>query len=46
MLIDMTGIGNIREQDEVNIDTMQTVVVQTHIDDGIENLEQTDLRGH
>ena len=35
MLIDLTGIKNIREQDEVNIGTMQTVVVQTHIDDGI-----------
>ena len=35
MLIDLTGIKNIREQDEVDIGTMQTVVVQTHIDDGI-----------
>ena len=40
MLIDLTGITNIREQDEVGIGTMQTVAVQTHIDDGIESLEQ------
>ena len=40
MLIDLTGIRNITEQDEIDIGTMQTVVVQTHIDDGIESLEQ------
>ena len=40
MLIDLTGIRNIREQDEVDNSTMQTVVVQTYIDDGIESLEQ------
>ena len=46
MLIDLTGIRNIREQDKVDIGTMQSVVVQKHIDDGIESLEQTDHRGH
>ena len=40
MLIDMTGIMNIREQDEPEIGKMQSVVVQKHIDDGIESLEQ------
>ena len=40
MLTDLTGIRNIREQDEVDNSTMQTVVVQTYIDDGIESLEQ------
>ena len=40
ILIDLTGIRNIREQDEVDIGTMQSVVVQKHIDDGIEVLEQ------
>ena len=40
MLIDLTGIRNITEQDEIDIGTMQTVVVQTHIDDEIESLEQ------
>ena len=40
MLTDLTGIRNIREQDEIGIDTMQSVVVQKHIDDGIESLEQ------
>ena len=40
MLIDLTGIRNIRKQDEVDNNTMQTVVVQTYIDDGIESLEQ------
>ena len=35
MLIDLTGIRNIGEQDEVDI-----VVVQKHIDDEIESLEQ------
>ena len=41
MLIDLTGIWNIREQDEVDIGIMQSVVVQRHIDDGIESLEQS-----
>ena len=41
MLIDLTGIRNIREQDEPDIGILQTVVVQTHIDDGIKSLEQT-----
>ena len=40
MLIDLTAIRNIRKQDEVDNNTMQTVVVQTYIDDGIESLEQ------
>ena len=40
MLIDLTGIRNIREQDEPEIGIMQSVVVQKHIDDGIESLEQ------
>ena len=40
MLIDLTGIRNIREQDEPDIGILQTVVVQTHIDDGIKSLEQ------
>ena len=40
MLTDLTGIRNIREQDEVGIGTIQSVVVQKHIDDGIESLEQ------
>ena len=41
ILIDLTGIRNIREQDEPDIGIMQSVVVQKHIDDGIESLEQT-----
>ena len=40
ILIDLTGVRNIREQDEPDIGKMQTVVVQKHIDDGIESLEQ------
>ena len=40
MLIDLTGIKNIREQDEPDIGIMQSVVVQKHIDDGIESLER------
>ena len=39
-MIYLTGIRNITEQDEVDIGTVRTVVVQTHIDDGIESLEQ------
>ena len=41
ILIDLTGIRNIREQDEPDIGIMQSVVVQNHTDDGIESLEQT-----
>ena len=40
MLIDLTGIRNIREQDEPDIGIMQSVVVQKHIDDGIGSFEQ------
>ena len=40
LTIYLTGIRNITEQDEVDIGTVRTVVVQTHIDDGIESLEQ------
>ena len=40
ILIDLTGIRNIREQDEPDIGKMQSVVVQKYIDDGIESLEQ------
>ena len=39
ILIDLTGIRNIREQDEPDIGIMQSVVVYKHID-GIESLEQ------
>ena len=39
MLIDLTGIRNIREQDQPDIGIMQSVVVHKHID-GIESLEQ------
>ena len=40
ILIDLTGIRNIREQDEPDIGIMQSVVVHKHIDDGIGSLEQ------
>ena len=40
MLIDLTEIKNIREQDEPDIGIMQSVVVQQHIDDEIQSLEQ------
>ena len=39
MLIDLTGIKNIREQDEPDIGIMQSVVVQKHID-GIERSQR------
>jgi hypothetical protein len=39
-MIYLTGIRNITEQDEVDIGTVRTVVVHTHVDDGIESLEQ------
>ena len=41
LLIDLTGITNITEQDEVDLGTMETVIEQTHTDYGIESLEQT-----
>ena len=41
LLIDLTGITNITEQDEVDIGTMETVIEQTQNDYGIESLEKT-----
>jgi hypothetical protein len=38
LLIDLIGITNITEQDEVDIGTMETVIEQTHNDYGIESL--------
>ena len=38
LLIDLSWLGNVK--DEVDIGTMETVIEQTHNDDGIESLEQ------